>query len=76
LKHLRDDIAIKNFGEKLKEIRQSKGFSQEKLAWEANIEPMQISRIERGIINTSLSQITNLANALKISPAEFFNTPT
>lgn len=47
--------------------------SQEALAWEANIEPMQISRIERGVINTSISQVLNLAKALNIKPGELFD---
>ncbi len=73
MKYLRDDIGIKKLGKKLKEKRIEKNFSQEKLAWEANVEPMQISRIERGVINTSVSQIFNLARALKINPKELFD---
>jgi len=73
VKYLRDDIGIKKLGKKLKEKRIEKNFSQEKLAWEANVEPMQISRIERGVINTSVSQIFNLARALKINPKELFD---
>jgi transcriptional regulator with XRE-family HTH domain len=73
LKYLRDDIGIKKFGQKLKEIRLSKNLTQEALAWEANIEPMQVSRIERGIINTSISQVFNIAKALQIKPTELFD---
>jgi transcriptional regulator with XRE-family HTH domain len=65
-------MAIKKFGFKLKELRIKKQLTQEQLAWEADIEPMQISRIERGIINTSLSQIANLANAMQINIKDFF----
>lgn len=72
VKYLRDDIGIKKFGKKLKELRLAKGFTQESLAWEAGIEPMHVSKIERGIINTSLSHILVLAKAMKINPADFF----
>ena len=72
MKYLRDEEGIRKFGLKLKQIRLERGYTQEKLAWIANIEPMQISKIERGIINTSLSQILNLAKALDISPVNFF----
>ena len=72
MKYLRDEIGIKRFGKTLKEIRLSKNFTQESLAWEAGIEPMHISKIERGVINTRLSHILILAKALKISPSEFF----
>jgi len=72
VKYLRDDIGLKKFGEKLREVRLAKNLSQEGLAWEANIEPMQISRIERGVINTSISQVLNLAKALNINAGELF----
>lgn len=72
MKYLRDEIGIKKFGKKLKELRLKKNFTQESLAWEAGIEPMHVSKIERGIINTSLSHILALAKALKITPSEFF----
>lgn len=72
MKYLRDEEGIRQFGEALKNIRKAKGLSQEQLAWKANIEPMQVSKIERGIINTSLSQILNLAKALEIGPVDFF----
>ena len=72
MKYLRDDNGIKKFGNKLREVRLSKNLTQEALAWEANIEPMQVSRIERGVINTSISQVFNLAKALKIKSKELF----
>jgi transcriptional regulator with XRE-family HTH domain len=73
VKYLRDDDGIKKFGLKVREIRLSKKFTQESLAWEAGIEPMQVSRIERGIINTNISQILNLAKALGINASELFD---
>lgn len=73
MKYLRDDEGIKKFGLKVREIRILKNFTQESLAWEAGIEPMQVSRIERGIINTNISQILNLAKALGVPANELFN---
>jgi transcriptional regulator with XRE-family HTH domain len=73
VKYLRDDEGIKQFGLKVREIRLLKNFTQESLAWEAGIEPMQVSRIERGIINTNISQILNLAKALGVHASELFN---
>ena len=72
MKYLRDEVGIIKFGKKLREFRLKKNHTQESLAWEAGIEPMHISKIERGIINTSLSHILALAKALKINPSEFF----
>jgi len=72
VKYLRDEEGIKRFGSRLKALRLENGYTQESLAWKANVEPMYISKIERGVINTGLSQILNLAKALDISAAEFF----
>jgi transcriptional regulator with XRE-family HTH domain len=73
VKYLRDDTGIKKFGLKVREIRLSKNFTQESLAWEAGIEPIQVSRIERGIINTNISQILNLAKALRVNASDLFD---
>jgi transcriptional regulator with XRE-family HTH domain len=72
VKYLRDETGIKKFGAHLRKLRLEKNLTQEDVAWEAGIEPMQLSRIERGIINTSLSHILAIAKALKVSPSELF----
>lgn len=72
MKYLRNEEGIKNFGKKVKELRLLKEFSQEELAFDAGLEYSQISRIERGIINTSISQIFAIAKALNIEPFELF----
>lgn len=67
-----DDLKI--FGENLRNIRKSKKLSTEKLANIAELELVQISRIELGKTNPKLSTIFALARALEISPAELFKT--
>ncbi|GEP95516.1 MULTISPECIES: helix-turn-helix domain-containing protein [Chitinophaga] len=65
------DLAIrKKFGANLKRLREGKGMTQTDLAFEADIEPSHISRIERGTTNTSLTTIVTLADALKVHPSE------
>lgn len=54
-------------------LRLKKGYSQERLANEAGIAPSQISRIETGEINTSLSHICLIARILKVSPKELMD---
>lgn len=71
-KYHRDEEFIKKFGLKLKEIRKSKGISQEELAFKCGFELSQIGRIERGTINTSISHVASIAQALEISPSELF----
>ena len=71
-KYTRDIEGIKAFGSRLRDVRKQKGLSQEDLANAADLELSQISRIERGVINTSLSQIFQIARALNMHPKELF----
>lgn len=66
-------LFLKAFGEKLKILRKEKGFTQEQLAIDLNIEISQISRIERGIINTSSDNINAIARVLKVHHNELFD---
>ncbi len=72
MKYLRNEDGIVAFGKKMRELRLEKGFSQEQLAWKSGLEFSQISRIERGKINTSLSHILLIAEHLGVSPSDFF----
>ncbi|MEM6966503.1 MAG: helix-turn-helix transcriptional regulator [Bacteroidota bacterium] len=73
MKHARHERGIQLFGSKLRKVRKEKGFTQEDLAYRADLELSQISRIERGVINTSISQLFFIAEALEISPKELFD---
>lgn len=55
------------FGQNLKRIRKEKGFTQEQLAIDLDIEISQVSRIERGVINTSIGNVNAIARVLKVS---------
>lgn len=66
------NIFLKKFGEKLRELRLSQGYTQERLANELGIEISQISRIERGVINTSVSTLFSLSNILGTPISDFF----
>lgn len=63
---------LKKFGENVKAIRISKGFTQQYLADSLNVEISQISRLERGILNTSIINIKNIAVALEIDAGDLF----
>jgi transcriptional regulator with XRE-family HTH domain len=60
------------FGENLRKARESRGFTQAQLANELNVEISQISRIERGLINTSVTTIYNISTVLKIDISDLF----
>jgi transcriptional regulator with XRE-family HTH domain len=67
---VRNQKLLNQFGRVLKEMRISKGLSQEQLANDADIPINQIGRIERGEINPSLSTLHSIALALKIKLTE------
>ena len=63
---------LRKFGLHLKKVRQEKMMTQEKLAFSIGVEISQISRIERGIINTSVLNLYKIASALEISVKDLF----
>lgn len=65
-----DKQILKDFGKRLKSIRLDKNFTQEKLAFSIGVEISQISRIERGLINTSLLSIIKISTVLQIAPSD------
>jgi transcriptional regulator with XRE-family HTH domain len=69
----RKNILI-GFGNALRELRLAKGFTQEQLANELGVEISQISRIERGVINTSVTTLYAITKALKIDASELFKS--
>ena len=74
-KTYRDEAGIKKFGARVKEIRKAKNITQEELVHKTGFDLSQIGRIERGLINTSLSHVLRLAECLGVSPTELFIFP-
>ncbi|WP_395043002.1 helix-turn-helix domain-containing protein [Flavobacterium sp.] len=64
---------LKKFGKRLKQLRQEKGISQAQLSYEADIQISQISRIERGLINTTIANTKLLSKILEIPLKDFFD---
>lgn len=58
------------FGERLIEIRKTKGWSQERLSLESGVARSYLGGVERGQRNIALLNICRLAEALAVSPAE------
>jgi transcriptional regulator with XRE-family HTH domain len=63
----------KLIGMRIKEIRRSKGLSQEQLAEKADINSKYLSRMERGTENPTLDMFIKLADALEIEMWEMFD---
>jgi len=73
VKYSLHEAGLKAFGKHLRELRKAKNLSQEQLAWKADSELSQISRMERGIVNAGLSQIFKIAEALEVPPKALFD---
>jgi len=63
----------KYFGARIKEIRESKNMSQEKLAELVCMESRHISRIETGKSFTTLENIAKIADVLDVKISELFS---
>jgi transcriptional regulator with XRE-family HTH domain len=70
LAEMDQDQIIKAFGENLRATRQGKKLSQAKLATIADLDPTNLSEIEGGKINPTLTTIMALAKALDVDPSE------
>lgn len=67
-----DKVLCRKFGQKIHNLRLDKEFSQEELAFRANISPSYMSAIERGITDTTISTAKRIAKALDAKMVELF----
>lgn len=63
----------KKVGQNIRKHRESQDLTIEKLALEADMEYSQISRIERGVINTSVYHVYRISRILQIPISHVFN---
>jgi transcriptional regulator with XRE-family HTH domain len=68
--HVREEKIIKEFGKRLKKARIAKKLSLRALADIADMDFGNISEIETGKVNPSLTTIVLLAEALEVDPSE------
>ncbi|MDR2416454.1 MAG: helix-turn-helix domain-containing protein [Candidatus Peribacteria bacterium] len=59
-------------GEKIRQLRKNRGYSQERFATKSKVHRTYMGLIERGKANITVEQIEKIAKALKISVEEFF----
>lgn len=70
MEYLSEKEFLLAFGKNLRRVRQAQGFTQAQLANDIGVEISQISRIERGIINTSVGNVHSIAMALGVEARE------
>jgi transcriptional regulator with XRE-family HTH domain len=61
------------FGARLKELREARNISQEKLAQASDLTTSFVSTVERGQKTPSLTTVLKLARGLKVDAAELFS---
>ena len=57
---------------RIKEIREQKGLTQEDVAKKAGISPNYYAKIERGTINTSIEKANKISKALGVKVSDIF----
>ena len=63
---------LKEFGERVRQLRKQRDISQEELAHRANLHRTYIGMIERAEKNITLLNIEKIANALEVSIKDLF----
>ncbi len=67
ISYLRNDDQLKVIGDKIRKYRLAKGYTQSELAFECGDKDWsQISRMERGLVNFSISYLLLVAQVLRI----------
>jgi len=71
-KLIRDQEGLNLLATSIKQTRENMKLTQEDLAHNANISVSQVSRIENGTINPTVSTIFHIARAMKIPVSDLF----
>lgn len=66
-------MITEKIGVRIKEIRNSLGLSQEKLALKADIDRTYLAGVEQGKRNPSIKSLEKIVEALGVSFSEFFD---
>ena len=61
-----------SIGRKIREFRHSRGFTQEELAFRADISSVYLRQIEKDIRNPTVTTVLKLCKALSIQPSDLF----
>lgn len=73
MNNIRNEEYLIAFGKNLKKLRLEKKLSRETLAVYADIETMQVYRIETAKINTTICTVLALSKALEVPPKKLLD---
>lgn len=62
-----------NIGERIRELRETVGFTQNRLAEWAGISQTHLRRVERGEADITVGHLRMICDALQVSLKDFFN---
>lgn|SRR5690625_4552764 len=63
-----------NVGERIKQLRDDQGLTGKELAKQVQLDPSQISKIEKGEAKPSIDALYKICKSLNISLSDFFST--
>jgi transcriptional regulator with XRE-family HTH domain len=69
---VKDDVQ-KQFGKRIRQLREAKGLSQEKLAELCGLHRNYVGMVERGERNIALKNISTLAKTFKLTLRDLFD---
>lgn len=64
--------ALIKIGQRIRELRKAKGFSQEEFAYEVGLDRTYMGSVERGERNIAALNLIRIAKSLKIEVGELF----
>ncbi|WP_297869548.1 helix-turn-helix transcriptional regulator [uncultured Flavobacterium sp.] len=67
---------LEELGIHIRQLREKNSLSQQELANYCNLSKVQLGRIERAEINTTVKTLVKIANALEIEPKDLLNIIT
>jgi transcriptional regulator with XRE-family HTH domain len=67
-----ESAVVKALGARIRDLRDAKGWSQERLAETAYVDRSYLAGIERGLRNPSIRSLLKIANALRVHMRDLF----
>lgn len=73
-KNYRNEEVLRKVGDKIRKVRLNRGLTQSELAFKCgDIDLSQISRIERGLVNFTISYLFLIAEILEVPVSELLD---